>query len=491
MPVYPSRLRRLVLIMLTAASLALPLAAAARPKVAAPEAERTPAAPPKPTPKPMLPAPSAPAPQTAPPETPAETSGDERGSLGRPRIGHGTGGPSELRAPKGPGLPVPAGAAKLWVNGAIDDARLLPDEPVEVRWDVGAVPRATGIALWLSDRPLDESSCRGLSVSGLQAFGLTGSGVHPGVTGSTSFTVRGLGHNARLHVVGCPLRGKRLNKVVEPATNVVRAKHAGAPDLIVSALYVVKGELRFRVKNQGKFTKAPSDLKYALIREDPRIGGGMRWRQHVGTAANAGLSRLHPGQESGENRVIDPIFEISGDSRLTLCINSAKTVVEADHDNNCRVLQSRAVLPDLEVVSASLLLRDRKQPDRCKPWHPAYVPSQLGVCKLDGLDVLVAKVQNRSRSARSTRTTARVRIFAGTKLVYEETAAIGPLAPRAAEEFEIVVLRSRDRSFRQVLFEDHNIGSCCTGDVTIDPGARIPELNENNNKLAIDLDVER
>ena len=122
------------------------------------------------------------------------------------------------------------------------------------------------------------------------------------------------------------------------------------PDLTVTSIDIVGGEVRFTVKNIGGGDKPPGRIMYHL---DTRKGGyaGPSFER---VAALTSLARLHPNQDLEERVVQFPIA--SNLSSVQVCINPREVVEEVSYLNNCLRKDSKELMPDLEVVWAKISL---------------------------------------------------------------------------------------------------------------------------------------
>ena len=274
--------------------------------------------------------------------------------------------------------------------------------------------------------------------------------------------------------------------VTAPPATVVAPdlRQVGPPDLVVSDLFIASNEVRFKVRNIGLGEKSPGQIHYRLTVTTYAISPAdqiVGTRQFTGIAAITSLSRLRPGQESGDDRVAGQRVGLSENMRLELCINPDGALAEASLANNCLTRTSRQVLPDLELVRGQFRLYAPRKED---PWYKKvgdflwdvvtgfeFDPSGLGPqdhvqlvirnnggVPVTGFDVMVG-LTHPGRDSRSFQRT------------FTQT-----LAPGETRTIAVYVHQDNKR---------WSATSCCEVVAMLDGAQRISESDEGNNKKAL------
>ena len=259
---------------------------------------------------------------------------------------------------------------------------------------------------------------------------------------------------------------------------------AGTVDLVVSGLAIVSNEVRFRVRNQGLAVKPPGRINYELTVTNYAISPPdvvISTRTFTGIAGITTLSRLGPGQETGEDRVTGHVLGIAENARLQLCINRDQRVAEGNFNNNCLVRTTRQVLPDLAVIDGRLNIYKPKKED---PWYKKvgdflldvvtgfeFDPSGLG--SQDHVQVTIRN--NGGVPVVNYDVTVGISGGGGPSRTYKHTFT-DPLAPGVRRTIAVYVHQDNKRW--------SNAG-CCTVTAMVDADQRVRESDEGNNKRAL------
>lgn len=132
-----------------------------------------------------------------------------------------------------------------------------------------------------------------------------------------------------------------------PSTENLRAvplRETGTPNLRVSRLEYVTGEMRFRVHNVGTAQKAPGEVRYRM-----QVHYTDGQQVHEGVAGMTSLARIAAGGEGPEDRAagysVNPAKLVS----VEFCINPDRRVEESDYTDNCRTFSAQALRWDVTV----------------------------------------------------------------------------------------------------------------------------------------------
>jgi hypothetical protein len=151
-----------------------------------------------------------------------------------------------------------------------------------------------------------------------------------------------------------------------PATTITPGGGGALPDLIVSDLFLVGDEIRFKVKNIGQGEKKPAEINYHVTIKYPGLGKPEGY-QFKAIAGITSLARLRPGEETPEDRVTAFHPQLGSMMVITLCVNNFSPKPESNFDNNCLTKDASALLSDLTITQARIDLVSFKKPD--KPWY--------------------------------------------------------------------------------------------------------------------------
>jgi len=151
-----------------------------------------------------------------------------------------------------------------------------------------------------------------------------------------------------------------------PVKAITPGGGAGLPDLVVSDLFLVGDEIRFKVKNIGTGEKKPAEINYHVTIKYPGLGrpDGYQFKAIAGITS---LARLRPGEETPEDRATHFRPQLGSSMIITLCINDFSRIPESNFDNNCLTKDASALLSDLTITHARIDLVSFKKPD--KPWY--------------------------------------------------------------------------------------------------------------------------
>lgn len=251
------------------------------------------------------------------------------------------------------------------------------------------------------------------------------------------------------------------------------------PDLTVSRIDVVSGEVRFRVSNRGSGEKKPGRVNYFLTIDYFDLSGRQTGTKTFSDAAGiTSLSRLRPGFQAGEDRASRANLPIAERMRITLCINSDRRVEEANYDNNCLSRDSQQTLADLELVSARFELYRRVVKKKKGPWwkRAGKWLWDLVTVEFDEsgipFDNIVLTVRNNGSVPV---TNFEIKAGLGPNLGYFSTTYTDVLQPGQTRRATIYVAS-------EGLWED---ASCCDGAAMVDSNERVTESDEGNNKKPI------
>ncbi len=254
---------------------------------------------------------------------------------------------------------------------------------------------------------------------------------------------------------------------------------SGPPDLMVSRIEVVSGEVRFRVSNRGPGEKKPGRVNYFLTIDYFDLSGRQTTsRSFTDAAGITSLSRLRAGFQAGEDRASRANLPIAERMRITLCINSDRRVEEANYDNNCLTRDSQQTLSDLELVSARFELYRRVAKKKKGSWlsRAGKWVWDLVTVEFDesGIpyDNIVLTIRNNGSVPV---TNFEIKAGLGPSLGYFSTTYTDVLQPGQTRRATLFVAS-------EGLWEDT---SCCSGAAMVDSNERVTESDEGNNKKPI------